>query len=240
LGLVKRLQAEAQSRGGRVHMLLGNHEILVLRGTVCYSTAEEFADFARPGTLDAFGDPGPDFGAEKVPSRLRSRMEGLGCWEFCRALSPGRPVGRWLLERPSVLVLDDTLFVHGGLDAAFGLLSAEEINARVRAEIFPAPDWTPVPAFLTPTGPQWNREFVLHHDAERGRELRRVLEYHGCRRMVVGHTPTRHLGPAREGKVTELYGGRLVCADTGIGRHYGGHLSALRIAGGAAEPVYPV
>ena len=239
LSLIKNLESEAPAQGGNVHMLLGNHEILALRGTVFYNTREEFADFSRPESLEAFGDPGPDLGAEDIHPGLRRRMLDLGCWDFCRALLPIRPVGRWLLDRPTVLILGDTLFVHGGLDAASGFLDVDEINAGVRAEIFPRSDWTPVLSFLTPTGPQWNREYVLHPGPERARELEQVLEHHHCRRMVVGHTPTRHLGAAREGKVTELYGGKMVCADTGIGRLYGGHLSALRIEDGAAEPVYP-
>jgi hypothetical protein len=57
--------------------------------------------------------------------------------------------------------------------------------------------------------------------------------------MVVGHTSTRRLGDGAAGRVASLYGGALLCADTGISPRHGGHLSALRIEDGRAEPVYP-
>ncbi len=237
LNLIKILDAEASAVGGRVHMLLGNHEILTLRGSILYNTPEEFADFARAGALPAFDEESsPEIDAG-VPEKLRRRLRALGCWEFCRALLPGHPVGCWLRARPSVLVINDSLFVHGGLDPVFGIEAIEAINAQVRREIFSSPDWTPVRSLLGSDGPQWHRDYVLRPDGERAEALDRVLTRHGCRRMVVGHTPTAHLG--RAGKVTPLYGGRLVCVDTGIGRMHGARLSALCLEGGAVTPVYP-
>src|SRR3989338_9109444 len=40
LNLIRRLQDEAAAQGGSVRMLLGNHEILALRGSVRYNTQE--------------------------------------------------------------------------------------------------------------------------------------------------------------------------------------------------------
>jgi hypothetical protein len=87
-------------------------------------------------------------------------------------------------------------------------------------------------------GPQWNRDFTLRRNAAREAELGEVLDYHGCSRMVVGHTPTSCIDPSRAGKIVPLYGDRLYCIDTGIGKTYGAKLSALNVERGAASALY--
>jgi hypothetical protein len=202
-----------------------------------HNTREEFEDFANPASLEAFGSPGWE--PENVDPKARKRLRDMGCWEVRVAVLPEGPVGRWLVQRPSVLLIDDTLFVHGGLGVECGLAAPGDINQRVREEVCAAPDWVPDLTLLDSAGPHWHRDYVLRRDPESGRELDHVLAYHRCNRMVVGHTPTKRLGPEETGKVSALYGGKLFCADTGIGRFHGGHLSALRIEEGEAFPIYP-
>jgi hypothetical protein len=105
------------------------------------------------------------------------------------------------------------------------------------------PDWTAVGAppeiMLHRHGPQWNRELAIRPDARKQRDLEEVLEYQSCTRMIVGHTPTTCIDPARPGQIATLYGGRLWCVDTGIGKAYGSRLSALVIRGDTVTPEYP-
>ena len=46
LDLVRRLQSEAEAAGGRVHVVLGNHEAMNLDGNLRYVSKESFAEFA--------------------------------------------------------------------------------------------------------------------------------------------------------------------------------------------------
>ena len=46
LDLLMRLQEEARAAGGRLHVLLGNHEAMNLRGDLRYVDAREFAAYA--------------------------------------------------------------------------------------------------------------------------------------------------------------------------------------------------
>jgi hypothetical protein len=46
LDLARRLQSEAEVAGGRVHVVLGNHEAMNLDGNLRYVSKESFAEFA--------------------------------------------------------------------------------------------------------------------------------------------------------------------------------------------------
>ncbi|MCZ6795845.1 MAG: metallophosphoesterase [Planctomycetota bacterium] len=144
--LLMRLEKEAREAGGRVTVLLGNHEVMNLTGDLAYVSAGEFAAFAR--------DEEPEFREEKrrailsltrdghpllssdyyaglgrvVQARNFDRVFPRGYFAHRRAFSPGGKIGRWLLERDVVHVDGGTLFVHGGLDAAHGRVPAREIN----------------------------------------------------------------------------------------------------------------
>ena len=133
--------------------------------------------------------------------------------------------------------------MHGGLAAEYSKLPMNEINRRVAAAM--AAGDTGEPTILDdPLGPLWYRGLVARDpDAEAARaklepgatrltaeqELSAVLSAYGAQRLVVGHTPDLR-------GIEILYGGRLVRADTGISRAYGGPLTWLEIAGSAMIP----
>ena len=239
--LLKRLEVEAVDLGSRVHILLGNHEAMSMSGMLMYNTMEEFRDFAEEDLLEPYrGEPameGKRFGAAAVDVRLGNRLDIMGCREFRDTLSPEGRVGHWLAQHDTAVSINGCLFVHGGLNREHGLISLQQLNESVRRELFAGDpegaDWTAAgkEIMLRRDGPQWNREFTLRPDADKQRVLDEVLEYHGCKRMVVGHTPTSCIDPDRAGEIVPLYGGKLYCVDTGIGKAYGGNLSALHIEG---------
>jgi hypothetical protein len=249
--LMHRLETEAASMGGGVHMLLGNHEVMSVRGTLVYNTPAEFQDIAdwAPSvfgtvtvgqetvtpSLDWTGVPE----AREAQAKYQRRLAMMGCETFQRYLHPEGPVGEWLLHHPSAMVLGDTLFVHGGLNRRHGLVDLETLNREVREEVAAAVRGDEWSLHLVKDGPQWNREFTLKWSSTRQEELDEVLAFHGCSRMVVGHTPTGAIAPLRTGEVLPLYEDRLWCVDTGIGAAYGGHLSALCLDGNRLSAAYP-
>jgi hypothetical protein len=178
------------------------------------------------------------FGAALDP-KLGKRLDMLGCREFRAALSPYGKVGSWLLGHDSAVSINGNLFVHGGLNRAHGCMPLQQLNDRVRTELSDdGPPNAGEDVMLRRDGPQWNRDFTLRRNAAREAELGEVLDYHGCSRMVVGHTPTSCIDPSRAGKIVPLYGDRLYCIDTGIGKTYGAKLSALSVERGAASALY--
>jgi len=172
-------------------------------------------------------------------AKLDKRLDMLGCREFRATLSPWGKVGKWLGAHDSAVIVNDSLFVHGGLNREHGCRPLDDLNRQVREELgtFAPPDASR-DIMLKRDGPQWNREFTLRPNADKGKELAEVLDFHGCRRMVVGHTPTSCIQPSQAGRILPMYDEKLLCVDTGIGLSYGGNLSALSLEAGKASALY--
>ena len=141
MDLLMRLEAEAAEAGGRVHLLLGNHEVMNLVGDLRYVSAAEYAAFAddespaeRARGLETFGASraGTPDAALSVEFAKRAPP---GFFAHRRAFAPDGHYGRWLLEKPFIVVINDTAFVHGGLSPMVTELGLEGINGSLKAEL---------------------------------------------------------------------------------------------------------
>lgn len=113
MDLLMRLQGEAAAAGGAVHVVLGNHEVMNLSGDLRYVSEGDYAQF----------------GAE-APVGLPA-----GFLERRAAFAPDGEYGRWLLGLPVAIVVNDTLFVHGGLPERLKGMSLEQINDSARRDL---------------------------------------------------------------------------------------------------------
>jgi Calcineurin-like phosphoesterase len=254
---LQQLQREAARSGGRVVVILGNHEAMNLLGDNRYTTAGEYA---------AFVDSGSAARRDRVYEDNRLRVEAaahaanpaltpqqirdswmaehpLGWVEHRIAWGPSGELGQWATRNPAVAKIDGTLFVHGGLSAEYTRLSLIDINRKVAAAMAAA-DESPASVLTDPLGPLWYRGLAAADpDAEALRaaarppaphlsvdqELDAVLSTYGAQRLVIAHTPDL--------KGIQITGsGRLARIDTGISRYYGGPLMWLEIVGGKMIP----
>ncbi len=150
LDLLIRLQGEAAAAGGRVVVLLGNHEAMNLLGIlrdVNPKVYETFVDGRSErrraaafraykafwtGQTKAAGEGRPWLDAVEE-QWLAERP--LGWVEYLEALAADGDYGRWLRSCPAVVVVDGTLFVHGGPgDTTLGL-DVAQVNRIVAAEL---------------------------------------------------------------------------------------------------------
>lgn len=145
------------------------------------------------------------------------------------AFAADGPEGAWILARDVTVIVDGTVFVHGGIDAHWARFGARGINAMARAALLGVGPGT----VLGPDGPVWNRALVLESEVVACPQLELALGELGAERMVVGHTT------ARDGRMRERCGGRLWAIDTGLSTHYGRHLAALELSDGRVTPIYP-
>lgn len=216
LELLARVQHEAAAAGGALHILNGNHEFMNALGDLRYVTPGGLADFA-----DA---PGVDVGQAalapimaQAPEPARARVAAF--W-------PGQPWAKELAKRNVIVVVGDSVFVHGGVTPDWaGKIS--EINAQARAWLAGERPKPPA-AIVDNDGPVWSRHYSADPDASDCALLDEALATIGAERMVVGHTVhTEGIQSACEDKVWMI--------DVGMAAHYGGPVQVLEIAGGAVQ-----
>lgn len=149
LDLLMRLEDEADEAGGRVEVLLGNHETMNLTAEVRDVTPVIFASFSDEGSA-----PRREEAYRQYSTYVEARMEWLGRplpnyqtqeeWmaahpmgfvEYMEALGPKGTYGRRLRSRSVAVTVDDTVFLHGGLSVENDAESVEEIVQRAVDEI---------------------------------------------------------------------------------------------------------
>ncbi|MBA2467182.1 MAG: metallophosphoesterase [Sphingomonas sp.] len=253
---LRRLEREARAAGGRVIVLVGNHEAMNVIGDLRYVTPEEFAAFAdkrsagRRESLYQRRRTEIEGAARAVPGRANLKAEDvkaawlretpLGWVEHRLAWNPNGYIGRWVASAPAVVQIGGTVFVHGGLSAEYAQLSLDQINDQVRTAIRAA-DKSPTSIISDPLGPLWYRGLISRSPTvveprvlAPGRppidaELEAVLRVRGAKRLVVGHTPNRT-------GIIVSHGGRLIRIDSGNSAHYSGQLSYLEIVSDRIVP----
>ncbi len=156
MDLLMRLEQEALAAGGRVHVLLGNHEVMNLVGDLRYVAAGEYAAFAADESADErqhwfrqFAQRAAANG-EAMPSQQQfDRQFPAGFFAHRRAFRHDGEYGRWLLRKPLVVVVNDTAFVHGGLSPGLAGIGLEGINAGMAGDLA---DYVRALAVLTDAG----------------------------------------------------------------------------------------
>ncbi len=143
MDLLMRLEAEAAAAGGRVHVLIGNHEAMNLIGDLRYVSAAEYAAFAdeeNAGEREQWLARFTRYRATDGKSAEELQQEFDQSWPkgffaHRRAFSAKGTYGRWLLEKPVMIVIDGTAFVHGGVSPMIGELGLDGVNNRLRNEM---------------------------------------------------------------------------------------------------------
>lgn len=180
LRLLWQLAEGAEEAGGAVYILNGNHETLNVAGDFRYVTPAAFRESAivALGTAD-FGSPGVSF---TMQARARLAL-----------FSPGAPLARKLAQNPTVLIVNDSVFAHGGLLPVHVTYGLERINEDVSRWMLGGPE-PPENLVYSQDSVVWNRSYSRDHPTSREQanacnKLRETLDALGVKRLVVGHTP---------------------------------------------------
>ncbi len=182
LWMLFRLEQEAEREGGAVHVLLGNHEQMVINGDDRY-------------VHDKY--------LKGIAARARVRHEDL--------YGPNMVLGQWLRSRHTVITINDVLYVHGGLsplmvdsgwtaammnDAVRKFLGINSVQYRFDEA---------ARLVYGSLGPLWYRGYW---EASEGRYelatdsvIDRVLDFYGVSSIAVGHTNQDSLMVHRAGRV---------------------------------------
>ena len=208
------LIAQARAAGGALHVLNGNHEVLNVMGDFRYvwkKTYADFAEFAPSGSLGAM--------LARYPAEQRGRAA---------AFLPGGVYARRLAQHSVVVIVGDTVFVHGGLLPSHVSYGLEQINEEISSWMWNAS--TRRPSTVTDErSPFWTR---VYSDGDPGAGacgmLEETLAKLRAARMVVGHT-------VQEGGISSGCGERVWRIDVGLAEYYGNRLEVLELSGGRAR-----
>jgi hypothetical protein len=260
LDLLMTLEKQASAAGGRVHMLLGNHEVM--------NMIAETRDVA-PEVLNAFGGDAAYRAAfardGKYGRWLRTKpiiltLEGTVFMhaginlEFStaslddlnrrarRELTEWDDGVRWLEERNlvkrSAPIQEVVRAARTEVDRVNAILAEKqhlEPEVRRGAQLVLPVANVGASSLLTGEGPLWFRGFATWTDGEGAERMAAVLKHHRVKRFVTGHSVQTG------GKINQRFGGALFLIDTGMlnGRFYpAGRPSALEINGDAVREIY--
>lgn len=243
LYLLRRLSLSATEQGGALLPILGNHEVMNVSGDFRFATPQAFQEFSawaawyRAGLAikrrcgDLENAKNPFLGVPKAFPGVKPEF-----WDGIRsrlaALRPDGPIARrFLADLPTVLVVGDSVFVHGGLLEANVEYGLERINAEVSEWIRgEGGDNVRAPEYVRGRDAVvWLRRFSdgVNCDCQRLEGVLGMIP--GAKRMVMGHTIQT------EG-ITAVCGAQAVRVDVGLSRGCGNGLpEVLEINGGGAE-----
>jgi Calcineurin-like phosphoesterase len=252
LDVLMSLEAEAEAAGGKVHVLLGNHEELNIGGVIFrypdYLTVDQFTSFLPEryqrrqerelekslNIARARGDrTPPETLAEEFWNALKN--DPVAQREYL--INFNNKYGKWLLRRKIIIKINETVFVHGGISEAFSLWGLEKINDLYRKELS---DIQKALVYGEPTypakielayrgdGPLWYRDLATVPEPDMREELDRILANLGARHLVIAHTPRTAVTIAE----MKRFDGKVWIVDTGISKSYNNNLSALLIIDG--------
>jgi len=214
LELFDRLRDEAMEAGGAFHILNGNHELMNCALDLRYVTEGGFTDFEDAVLVD----PDDEF-VMGFPEEQRARVA---------AFRPGGPYAMRLAERNTIVIVGDTLFVHGGIHAEHVEYGLGRLNEEIR-------DWlrgdAERPRVLSEKeSPVWCRHYSSDVQEESRALLEDALAAAGVTRMVVAHTVQRD-------GIRSHFDDQVWCVDVGLSSHYGGETQVLEIRGDAVRVI---
>jgi hypothetical protein len=151
MDLFMRLEKEAPRKGGRVVVLLGNHEAMNMVGDLRYVSAAAYAGFAdgdsgkrREKAYSQYVGYLRDFArSHELPEPALDpaakgewmRAHPLGYVEHRQALDPQAKYGAWLRTHSAMAKVGTILFLHGGISPALESGSVEAVNKRLEKEL---------------------------------------------------------------------------------------------------------
>jgi hypothetical protein len=141
LELMMRLEEEAAQAGGKVHVILANHEAMRVSGELQDAADGEFAAFVEeedPADREAAYRRYLDYFGRVDDAGSRAEFAATyppGYFGLTAAFAPDGRYGAWVLERPIAVVINGTAFVHGGLTDAMASTTAEAMNEQLSSDL---------------------------------------------------------------------------------------------------------
>ena len=177
LWLVYQLEKQADEEGGKVHFLLGNHDVMVMEKDFRYTHYK----YLRTAEL-----------MDTTYDYLYSEQTFLG---------------RWLRNSPIMITINNTLITHAGISPQFidYNLTPQKANKLYQNKII-GQQWETIQTDSVlvlldgKDGPLWYRGYFNNNEITED-QLDDILKYFKKDYIVVGHTSLKTITPLFNGKV---------------------------------------
>ena len=171
------LEKQAAVAGGKVHVMLGNHELMTLNNDLRYLNVKY------------------------------SYTSGVLQTQYYNFFSRNSVLGNWLRSKNVIITINDNLIVHGGISQKMvdANISAQDANRLFRDSITKndaktLADNPKVDLLLGDEGPLWYRGYadtlMFHEDS-----LNTILNFYNVNSIIVGHTIMSQITPRFGGKL---------------------------------------
>jgi hypothetical protein len=181
LWLLYKLDFEAQQAGGKVHIIIGNHEAMNLKGDVRYAEKRyiDFAEHIGISYKDLFGKD--------------------------------TELGAWLRTKNTIVKIGRNLIVHGGISPQYidlGL-SPLEVNQIVRRDLGKqTSELDEKSRFVFGSmGPHWYRGMVFARERDNpvfAEDMPPILDFFDAARFIVGHCKGENILKLHDKKVVVI------------------------------------
>lgn len=160
LWLIYKLETEAELQGGKVHFILGNHEMMNLKKDFRY-----------------------------VRNKYLINADSLNL-NYENWYAANTELGIWLRRKNSIEKIGDFLIMHAGISKDFpsDSLTLTDINNNIRSSIdkhFNKGEASK-DLFIGSSGPLWYRGIV--NETETKNDIKKTLSSYNSSKMILGHT----------------------------------------------------
>jgi hypothetical protein len=163
LWLIFNLEYQAEKSGGRVHYLLGNHELMILKDNdKTYANDKYILPFAK------------------------------AIMDYHDLFSQNYVLVQWLRSKNIAVKINDHLFVHGGIPPEFveQKRTLDQMNQSIHKYMADTSGITPPEKDLI-IEPTWYRGYF--EKSNMGEDLSMVCKYYKVSKIIVGHTPVNQI-----------------------------------------------
>ncbi|MFT4766935.1 MAG: hypothetical protein ACI8RN_000059 [Glaciecola sp.] len=228
-----KLETEAKKAGGRVHALIGNHEVMNMTGDLRYVDPGEYAALKTRKSRnlqEGYYQQVVDYlskqeGGPALDQAFEEKWlaeHPVGFVEHRQHWHPNGEFGAWVANHNTVIRINRSLFLHGGISPEYLDKSLESMNDAVRVALT-TPTAGDVSIIDDENGPLWYRGLSMGAQSpEIAAHVANLQQQFEVDRVVVGHTPGF-------GTIVPRYDARVLAADSGISEYYGGHLASVLI-----------
>jgi len=174
LWLIYRLEREAEKEGGKVHFIIGNHEVMNMEGNFHYAK-------------DKY---------KKLAVEIGNKEENRSNYKIL--FSNNSHLGKWLRSKNAIEKIGDYIFVHAGLSPKILPLNLEinEINQLVRNNIDRnlnrnQNDDEKVNFIMGAEGPFWYRGLRTNkknYDKINEAQFIEILKRYNAQKIIIGHS----------------------------------------------------